>query len=92
MELFQCNSSILNSLGLTYKALMPFMKTCYFFVQGKLIRKILFSYFHFSCRSIFLPISNHKLLTLQNTNPCISLTEHCSLHIRLCSTLFLPSM
>lgn len=39
-ELFQCNSSTLNNPGPTYKALMPFMKTPYFFFTGrtKLIR------------------------------------------------------
>lgn len=40
LELFKCNSSTLNNPGLTYKTLIPFMKTPYFFFTGrtKLIR------------------------------------------------------
>lgn len=58
--------------GPTCKALRPFMKTLYFFQTGRieLVRIISFSYFRLLYSSIFLPISNHDLLTsLQKTNP-----------------------
>lgn len=58
--------------GPTCKASRPFMKTLYFFQTGRieLVRIISFSYFRLLYSSIFLPISNHDLLTsLQKTNP-----------------------